>query len=408
MDSAVGECSEDAFFAALKRLGAIHGEHLTRRVSLRALSRGAGGPVATTIGAWLDGRRFPQRVDALVKVIEQLRAVALAEGFEPDSSEKHLFDALWWRDQHKAVARQRAESVRSGVEQAQAEAVLGKHRSAAAVGRPVSQLDPFDLEVHHSVDVIPTHRFREGWTVHYDTGLTSSRPMDPPPLSALTPYVVRTHDRLLRDVVRRAEAGQSGMAMLVGGSSCGKTRACWEAVQSLGEGWRLWHPFDPTRPEAALADIQNVGPHTVVWLNEAQHYLLSSTSSLGERVVAGLRALLQDQARSPILVLGTVWPEYWAALTALPKAGAPDMHEQARKLLAGTNISVPSSFSTADLAAIRRGVVQDRRLLYAAQRATDGQVTQYLAGPGTTGAVSQCSSRCACRAGSSHGRTSAR
>ncbi|WP_215062703.1 lipopolysaccharide assembly protein LapB [Streptomyces sp. ISL-86] len=248
------------------------------------------------------------------------------------------------------------------------------------MGRPISQLDPFDLEVHHSVDVIPTHRFPEGWTVHYDTGLTTSRPTAPPVLSALTPYVIRAHDRLLRDVVRRAEAGQSGMAMLVGSSSCGKTRACWEAVQSLADGWRLWHPFDPTRPEAALADIQNVGPRTVVWLNEAQHYLLPSTGSLGERVVAGLRALLQDQARRPILVLGTVWPEYWATLTALPKAGAPDVHEQARKLLAGTNISVPSSFSAADLAAIRRGEVRDRRLLYAAKRAADGQVTQYLAG----------------------------
>ncbi|MEU8495300.1 tetratricopeptide repeat protein [Streptomyces lavendulae] len=336
--------------------------------------------MATTIGAWLDGRRFPQQVDTLAKVVEQLHAAALAEGFEPAPSETHLFDSLWWRDQHAAVARQRAESVRIGVQQAQAEATLNSHRSAATVGRPISQLDPFDLEVHHSVDVIPTHRFPDSWTVQYDTGLTTSRPTDPPALSALTPYVMRAHDRLLRDIVRRAEAGHSGMAMLVGSSSCGKTRPCWEAVQSLADGWKLWHPFDPTRPEAALADIQNVGPRTVVWLNEAQHYLLPSTGSLGERVVAGLRALLQDQTRRPILVLGTVWPEYWATLTALPKAAAPDVHEQARKLLAGTNISVPSSFSAADLAVIRRGEVRDPRLLYAAQRAADGQVTQYLAG----------------------------
>ncbi|MFJ9789310.1 tetratricopeptide repeat protein [Streptomyces globosus] len=380
MDGSVGARSEEAFFAALKRLGAIHGAHLTGRVSLRALSRGAGGPVATTIGGWLEGRRFPQQVDALVRVVEQLRAAALAVEFEPAPSERHLLDSRWWRDQHAAVARQRAESVRIGVQQAQAEATLDKHRAAAAVGRPISRLDPFDLEVHHSVDVIPNQRLPHGWTEYDGTSPSSSKPKDPLPLSALTPYVMRAHDELLLDLVRRAEAGQSGMAMLVGSSSCGKTRACWEAVQSLAEGWKLWHPFDPTRPEAALADIQNVGPRTVVWLNEAQHYLLPSTSSLGERVVAGLRALLQDQTRSPILVLGTVWPEYWATLTALPKVGAPDAHEQARKLLAGTNISVPSSFSTADLAAIRRGVVQDRRLLYAAQRATDGQVTQYLAG----------------------------
>ncbi|MER6314758.1 hypothetical protein ABT237_13430 [Streptomyces sp. NPDC001581] len=248
------------------------------------------------------------------------------------------------------------------------------------MGRPISQLDPFDLEVHHSVDVIPGHRFADGWTVYYDPGLTASKPKDSSAPPTLTPYIPRAHDKLLRDVVRRAEAGQSGMAMLVGSSSSGKTRACWEAVQLLAEGWRLWHPFDPTRPEAALADIQKVGPRTVVWLNEAQHYLLPSTGSLGERVVAGLRALLQDQARRPVLVLGTVWPEYWDTLSALPKAEAPDVHEQARKLLAGTNISVPSSFSEADLAAIQRDEVRDPRLLYAAQRATDGQITQYLAG----------------------------
>ena len=38
-------------------------------------------------------------------------------------------------------------------------------------------------------------------------------------------------------------------------------------------GWRLWHPFDPTRAEAAQEDLHRVEPHTVVWLNEAQHYL---------------------------------------------------------------------------------------------------------------------------------------
>ncbi|MEU9117274.1 hypothetical protein AB0D04_37385 [Streptomyces sp. NPDC048483] len=63
------------------------------------------------------------------------------------------------------------------------------------------------------------------------------------------------------------------MAVLIGSFSTGKTKACWEAVQPLAEhGWRLRHLFDPTRAEAALADLRRVGPRTVVWLNEAQHY----------------------------------------------------------------------------------------------------------------------------------------
>ena len=60
--------------------------------------------------------------------------------------------------------------------------------------------------------------------------------------------------------------------MLVGGSSTGKTRACWEALELLRnqpEEWRVWHPISPSRPEAALREVSWVGPRTVVWLNEA-------------------------------------------------------------------------------------------------------------------------------------------
>ncbi|MER7911784.1 hypothetical protein [Streptomyces sp. NPDC096068] len=375
----MGTGEESAFFSALRRLGAIHGNHLSQRVSLRALSRGA-GRAATTIGAWLDGSRFPQQIDSLVKVVEQLRAAAAAERFELAVCEAHLFDASWWRRQHEMVARHRAESVRIGVQRSQAEATLGEHQAGQVVGRPLSELDPFDLEVHHSIDYPST-----GWLDDYAStyahfeGVSAGAESEAS-LPALTRYIPRAHDERLRELVDRAKEGHSGIAMLVGSSSCGKTRACWEAVQMLGDDWRLWHPFDPTRPEAALADIQKVRPRTVVWLNEAQHYLMPSTGALGERVVAGMRALLQDQASRPVLILGTMWPEYWDTLTALPRVQSPDVHEQARKLLAGTNIPVASSFSPAELEAAQRDGFHDPRLFYAALRAADGQVTQYLAG----------------------------
>ncbi|MFJ3799988.1 hypothetical protein ACIPSJ_27365 [Streptomyces sp. NPDC090088] len=375
----VGTSGEDAFFVGLRRLGQIHEQHLARRVSLRALSRGAGGPVTTTIGAWLDGSRFPQQVDALISVVEQLRTAAAAEGVALSASEAHLLDPLWWRDQHAAVARGRTETVRAGVQRAQAQAVRQEQQMADAVGRPVGELDPFDLEVHHSIETTGWPR-RFSHVFSFDASPPSASWTTHRDLPELTPYIRRPHDEELSALTRRGEAGHSGMAMLVGGSSCGKTRACWEAVQALGEGWRLWHPFDPTRPEAALADLQKVGPRTVVWLNEAQHYLLPSTGSLGERVAAGVRALLQDQARRPVLVVGTMWPEYWDTLTALPSPQAPDVHEQARKLLAGTNLSVPSAFSPLDLRALLNDRSKDPRLRYAAERAADGQITQYLAG----------------------------
>ncbi|WP_381805624.1 tetratricopeptide repeat protein [Streptomyces niveus] len=173
------------------------------------------------------------------------------------------------------------------------------------------------------------------------------------------------------------------MVVLVGSSSTGKTRACWEAVQPLAElGWRLWHPFDPTRAEAALDDLRLVQPRTVVWLNEAQHYL--GDAQLGERIAAAVHALLTDPARVPVLVLGTLWPEYARRYTALPDADRPDPHSRVRELLAAGHIllHIPDSFDAQALHAA--GVLAkggDQLLADALTRASgSGQVTQDLAG----------------------------
>jgi hypothetical protein len=51
-------------------------------------------------------------------------------------------------------------------------------------------------------------------------------------LPLLPPYISREHDEMLSRVVRAATDGQSGIAVLVGGSSTGKTRACWASAPS--------------------------------------------------------------------------------------------------------------------------------------------------------------------------------
>ena len=139
------------------------------------------------------------------------------------------------------------------------------------MGWPLADVrDPFALEVH--------------------------RPVEPdvpqPGLPALPVYVPREHDAALAEVVTAAAAGTSGIAVLVGGSSTGKTRACWQALELLRgvePGWRLWHPIDP---QAALAGLPGVGPRTVVWLNEAQRYLGTCRRHrrAGGRRVAGAAA----------------------------------------------------------------------------------------------------------------------
>ena len=155
----------------------------------------------------------------------------------------------------------------------------------------------------------------------------------------------RAHDEELARVTRAATEGRSGIAVLVGGSSTGKTRACWETLQTIKDTsipnapWRLWHPIAPSHPEAALKDLPNVAPHTVIWLNDAQLYLDTPD---GEEVAAALRELLRDGKRAPVLVLATLWPEHWSTLTAPPGYSAPDPHAQARELLTGHDINVPS------------------------------------------------------------------
>lgn len=265
------------------------------------------------------------------------------------------------------------------------DAALG--RGAAAVadrevpGRPITQWDPHDLEVHPAAEVPAAvvdpavvapvmGRQHDG-----KGGGVRGR------ATSLPGYVRRPHDEELATVVLAAQAGHSGMAVLVGPSSAGKTRACWESVQPLAhQGWRLWHPFDPTRAEAALADLVRVAPCTVVWLNEAQHYF-GAGAGVGERIAAAVHNLLTAPARAPVLVLATLWPEYADVYTALPEPEAPDAHPRVRELLAGRQIVLPDSFDTdATHRAEVLAAAGDRQLAHALHHMNSGRLTQFLAG----------------------------
>ncbi|MFH8753637.1 hypothetical protein ACH4GK_38485 [Streptomyces rimosus] len=252
--------------------------------------------------------------------------------------------------------------------------LLELRRSAAATstsaaesgerpGRPIGEWEPHALEVHPAGPA--------------PSGSGSGSPEQ----RVLPGYVLRAHDRVLADAVREAGAGRSRMVVVVGTSSTGKTRACWEAVQPLAEqGWRLWHPFDPTRAEAALEDLHRVGPRTVVWLNEAQHYL--GDARTGERIAAAMHHLLIQPARGPVLVLSTLWPEYATRYTALPAPGGPDPHSQVRELLTGRTVSIPDTFDARALAAANTRAENGDQLLADALTRTraDGRLTQDLAG----------------------------
>lgn len=224
-------------------------------------------------------------------------------------------------------------------------------------GDPIAALPPeygLELEVHPPI-----------------AGTTGRR------LPVLTEYVAREHDAELRSVVEQAAAGHGGIAVLVGATSTGKTRACWEALRALPPGWRLWHPISPGRAQALSDGLDAVAPRTVIWLNEAQHYLNTPGRDLGGQNASRLRGLLRDPGRAPVLVLGTLWPEHHTEFTSGPGG---DRHAPVRDLLSGRVIVVPSTFSDTALADIRAVANQDERLQEAVSRAEDGQITQYLAG----------------------------
>lgn len=232
--------------------------------------------------------------------------------------------------------------------------------AAAEPGRPIGQFRPLDLEVHPAIRVDTARR----------------------ELEELPAYIPRSHDETLAQVVREVQEGASRLVVLVGDSATGKTRALWEAVRTLPEPWRLWHPIEPSRPAAVLTELRSIGPHTVVWLNETQHYLLTADPAVGERIAGGLRELLRAQERGPVLVLGTLWPAYWKTLTAVPHAGRPDPYAQARELIKSASIRLPESFAGTDLDTAGRQAANtgDPRLAEALRRAPEGRLTQYLAG----------------------------
>lgn len=227
--------------------------------------------------------------------------------------------------------------------------------ATAALGRPLAECNPYKLEVHRAIDA---------------PGAPGELPL----------YVRRAHDDQVDQAVRAAAGGQSGLVVLVGGSSTGKTRCCWEAVRAgLPTSWRLFHPLSPSYSDALGRALGSIGGRTVVWLNDMQNFALDSPA--GAPMVAGLRELLDDPACAPVLVVGTLWNQNWNALSSQPEPGTPDPLKQLRELLnGGTVVFIPPMFGPADLARARTLAERDPRLRQALAQAQRGEVTQFLAG----------------------------
>ena len=348
MSGSVG--ARELFAARLIELHEAAGSPPLERVAARAMARRPRDArwrvTGKRISDWKLGNSVPASAEALNAVVRKL--IELARAKDPRGQlTPGLYDEAHWQ---RWWAAARAEPLNSA-------STPSLHNDL--VGEPIRDQDPIDLEVHAAID----------------SGAIAAG------LDVLPTYIRREHDDWLAEIVTDAVGGRSKLAVLVGNSSTGKTRACWEAIQILPPEWRLWHPIQPSRPEAAVNALKKVGPRTVIWLNELNHYLLTPGSSQGEHVAAVLRELLRNANRKPVLILGTIWPEYWGILTAAPKAGTEDdPHAQARSLLIGSSKPVPEAFTGRSFIAARYAAGADPRLAEAFHNADHGQITQYLAG----------------------------
>ncbi|MGW6204581.1 hypothetical protein ACWF9B_13175 [Streptomyces sp. NPDC055089] len=188
----------------------------------------------------------------------------------------------------------------------------------------------------------------------------------------LTEYLLRPHDETLRQrLARTAATNDAVFVLLVGRSASGKTRAAYEAVAAVLPDWPVVHPVDAD--DLITADI---GPRTVLWLDETQRYL---NGAPGERAARALRGLLDRVA--PLAVVGTMWPEHLRRLTE-NRRGSGDEAPFVRALLTGRHarITVPDTLS-ADTSAVAAAAARDPRLAAAVRAAGTGHhVLQHLTG----------------------------
>lgn len=221
------------------------------------------------------------------------------------------------------------------------------------IGCLVHDADPISLEVHEAISI-------DG----------STHPDEP----VLPTYFRRSIDNELDKAIDRALAGNSVLKVLLADSSTGKTRAAWEAIQRLSGDWRIWHPADQ---EDLLASLSTVKPHTVVWLNEINRYLLCDDPHRDEYVAARLTELLRDQQRAPVLILGTAWHVHWTTINSAPA----DQRVKTRALLSRCILPVPERFSEDEIAVlIDNHQRTDPRMSKAVSESESGHVIQYLAG----------------------------
>ena len=198
----------------------------------------------------------------------------------------------------------------------------------------------------------------------------------------------RDHDDRLKE--RLSAAGlEGGFVLLLGSSSCGKTRSMLEAVRAVLTDWRVLIPESPAAVRQALS-AGDIRSRTIVWLDDTPVERFITVEN--ERRDSENRGLDGDDFRRmmaaarPVVIVDSMWPSRHQALAEEPRrrVGAPVTSDPSRKArevlaLAGDPIRIEAEFSSNERSRAQELAHRDNRLA-AALRDSHYGVTQALAG----------------------------
>lgn len=299
--------------------------------------------------------RLLDQVDAAVVGVAGLHndlTNARAELFAATNRVEDSVDAL-----HPKVDRILDRVGQSNATESAVTASLRATQEGVTLGPPIAQWDPKDLGVHASI------------TVDDET--------------TLTPYLVRDHDRHLREHLAQAgELDRPSFALLVGTSCTGKTRTLYEAVLDALPNWALTSPRTDT--DLARLLLNGVPSSTIVWLDELQDRLTATSD--GITASRFIQELSRTKGVGPIVFVGTIWPTNLGAMKSRPSPEEAQRGAGAIRdvLASAVVIYVPESFTGAELADSN---LRDPRLQKAVKtaaltaRPNEGRaITQVLAG----------------------------
>jgi hypothetical protein len=206
-------------------------------------------------------------------------------------------------------------------------------------------------------------------------GIHPSIPLPPGTDTSLLPglplYIPRDIDADLRAWIT-AHRASGGFLLLVGPAASGKTRCAYELVHDVLADWPMFMPST----SAQLTDYFEANPapgRLVVWLNEAQKFF--SFDGLKTTTVRHILALTW-----PVIVIGTIWPQHYDALTSLPDMalGTNQDSREILSMLADRRDLLPS-FSRAELDRAASLATRDPRIAEAVRETANSNPTETLA-----------------------------